>query len=664
MLCWALVCCYVYACLFIACEVVAEECLETCTYTAYAKDADCTDRGLSVIPAACPQAHTLDVSSNSLVTLSAPSLQGYYQLRYLHLERNQLSHTSPGAFDAVKRKLQLVNISSNRLSIIEPDTFVNMTLKYLLLFNNEISEIKPGAFKGMKWLAKIYLQDNQLTSLEYSMFDDMPRLREIQLQNNLISSLDVTFIPAVVLLQKIFLQNNAISVVNDSVETEQSSLILINLADNRVRSLSCSLIHNLVSLNDFYLANNSLETLDGCRRDQIPVFKISDNPFNCDCELRPLIDWFRENPDDPSPLCSSPVSLRGTPLRDAQLDCAGQNDSSTTSTPTPSYWMAKHSTTDDRSNIVHSSSSVVHEISPDPLSDVPNFVPSSRTNDIFSNYRTDKLIHSFDRNLHQFVTNSSKDLSQIPTILASILIAIFILIIIILVLLVLCLKHYCSEVPHEEEGKKKRSYDRVPSVAPLGEIERAEDASAHSTSDHKYESIRGGNDTGKRRTPPPPPMRHFSVDSQGSHVQMIPGLQCGENHRHPSNGLCNPGMLTTHHRCSCECHEDRSDISGSWASTQGSYSDISYETENNFNEISEGRPPCQNHGLNCSATMPVNCGSGGKMFCYPLNTGYSSSGFTASFKHPSPPPLPPKYTENDHYIQHNRLQPFVLEKTA
>lgn len=313
-------------------QVKTDSCDDICSYQTYIKKANCTNRGLTEIPSACHEAYTLNISSNNLHSLPRMSFDGYSRLHYLYLQENEISAISPGVLDNVRNTLVRVYITNNNLREIEAGTFTNMTLGYLYLSYNQISRIDPEAFEGMVSLQKLDLGSNRLPSLEYAIFNHMPNLLQLNLRNNMIVSVDISFISKLPLFQKIFLQNNSISDLTGHLQMKQTSLVLINLSQNRLQTFHCSIMSNFLSLSDVYLADNSLRTLEGCNAQQISTLAVSENPFYCNCSLRPLSTWLQRNPNATSPNCSSPEGLRGTPVRDAPLEtCPEDEVSSTTS---------------------------------------------------------------------------------------------------------------------------------------------------------------------------------------------------------------------------------------------------------------------------------------------------------------------------------------------
>ena len=134
-------------------------------------------------------------------------------------------------FDFECSQLERFDLSSNRLSAIESDTFHNLKiLKYLNLANNQIESINPFAFS-----------------------DDTRYLVELNLSNNLINDNSIEFLlfASLTNLKYLLMDNNKITML--------SHHLLFNLYKLEYLSLRAN---NLIAFELFKLNKNSLKTID------------------------------------------------------------------------------------------------------------------------------------------------------------------------------------------------------------------------------------------------------------------------------------------------------------------------------------------------------------------------------------------------------------------
>ena len=87
--------------------------------------------------------YKLTASRNLIKSIS---LSGHKNIRYLHLDLNQMSYLSKSMFPS---QLMHVRLNNNQIKYIEPDAFEGMKFFYLDLSNNELKDIDLNVFRNM-----------------------------------------------------------------------------------------------------------------------------------------------------------------------------------------------------------------------------------------------------------------------------------------------------------------------------------------------------------------------------------------------------------------------------------------------------------------------------------------------------------------------------------
>lgn len=129
----------------------------------------------------------LYLSDNKLTKLFSYFIKDSKSLGYLDLSLNVITEIESNAFYGADRSLLSLDLSQNKLELIESYVFANMTsLKVLNLKSNLISTIKPHSFKSLTNLTELNLNDNCIFQLGESLFDYMARLNTIDLGLNYI----------------------------------------------------------------------------------------------------------------------------------------------------------------------------------------------------------------------------------------------------------------------------------------------------------------------------------------------------------------------------------------------------------------------------------------------------------------------------------------------
>ena len=132
---------------------------------------------------------SLDLSGQSIASLSAGDFDGMLSLRTLSLSNNDIASLPSGIFDDLV-SLSTLRLNSNKLTNVPGGIFSNLTsLTNLYLQSNDLSALPSEAFDGLAALSSINLQSNDLTSLPGDVFDGSPNLTSILLTNNKLTSI-------------------------------------------------------------------------------------------------------------------------------------------------------------------------------------------------------------------------------------------------------------------------------------------------------------------------------------------------------------------------------------------------------------------------------------------------------------------------------------------
>lgn len=587
-------------------------CESVCRYQDYAKDAECTDRELSAVPSGCRGALNFDITFNNLTSLIANSFQGFFLLRWLHLEENQIVSIEGGAFLPLKRNLEMLNISSNQIIQLVDGTFVNMTkLKFLLLSDNQISYISLGAFKRMTKLSKLYLGNNRISALDPMIFNEMPRLTELNLRNNNLQTFDISFLDVLPLMNKIFVHRNALTEITGSISIPHNNMILINISSNNISTFDCTILENLNHLRNVLLGSNTLQTIQNCHnQQQLAVLRMGENPFHCDCNLRALQQWLQQHPQSPSPICMTPESVRSVEVRNLELDCSENDDLVGTTYPPVLDGFYDESTTSKQDLLKHT------EISRATTKNAPKTV-SFR---LLTTIRLSRVeaVPANDHLKNEEYFKMEGTVFYDPTLLG-VLGAIVIIFIIAFVLLILVLKNYCRPQPVDDKSAYWSTTKKYYSQREAGLEEGNEADENTKAGGHHYESIKD-----KQCQNVPLMDRHISIDTDTSETNMLP--QTPDSGVFPYN---NTMWDSDENSCSCtECHSP--DSRGSTVDSNdenGRFAFYSYQEEIYSSSLS-----------------------------YP-HTKYPSADSDITCQPHYPPPLPPQSVVNitSPYIAHTNV---------
>ncbi|XP_010162009.1 platelet glycoprotein Ib alpha chain [Antrostomus carolinensis] len=210
-------------------------------------EVNCTGQGLSVVPPDLPKdTGILLLSTNRLVSLSTTAFLPLTQLQDLDLSDNGLValHTGPQL-----PSLRELILSHNALGAL-PALQSLPALTRLAVAHNSLVTLAPGAFRAVKQLQDLDLRGNQLRTLPQDTFAGLRALKDL------------------------------------------------DLSDNLLEELPKELLQDLQKLETLWLSGNRLRTLPTDFFPEGHLFAyvfLTENPWHCDCDLRYLRAWIRQN---------------------------------------------------------------------------------------------------------------------------------------------------------------------------------------------------------------------------------------------------------------------------------------------------------------------------------------------------------------------------------
>ena len=160
----------------------------------------------------------LNLQGNELISLSANVFNGAVNLRTIDLSHNNITIIEPQTFLNL-RSLTVLNLSYNQL---HNNTFNRNgidwidgidSLKFLDLSNNQIFfyDVMPyQAFSGLVNLEMLLLRSNKIT-IDYGAFSSNQMLKTLDLSYNDMTYFDLNFLLSVSSLENLYLHANGIS---------------------------------------------------------------------------------------------------------------------------------------------------------------------------------------------------------------------------------------------------------------------------------------------------------------------------------------------------------------------------------------------------------------------------------------------------------------------
>ncbi|RNA34933.1 leucine-rich repeat-containing 24-like [Brachionus plicatilis] len=165
--------------------------------------------------------------------------------------------------------------------------------------HSRLSEMGEYTFKELTYLQRVDLSHNKLSHLRsylfaYSQID----MLELDLSHNFFHTVphDLFENKRLQRLQILRLnQNPIVRLDRHSFDNIRSNIKTIELNHCKIRSIEADTFAHMGQLDSLSLIGNHLSTLqfDNFKHLNLRVLYVHDNPFNCDCHLRWLIDYLK-----------------------------------------------------------------------------------------------------------------------------------------------------------------------------------------------------------------------------------------------------------------------------------------------------------------------------------------------------------------------------------
>ncbi|XP_025209082.1 leucine-rich repeat-containing protein 24-like [Melanaphis sacchari] len=205
----------------------------------------------------------------------------------------------------VDPETQVLDLSGNNLQILPNETFLKAGLANLqkaYLRNCRIGQIDDSAFRGLTNLIELDLSNNMLTSVPSYVFRDVPYLRDLSVAGNPIQKIEARAFADCPSVVKVDASHCGLQSVAGHAFDGVVRLETLRINGNRLTELSATVLESL----------NKLRSVE-----------LHDNPWVCDCHLRPMKLWLSGNnvPYNQPALCSGgPDRLSGKPLTELDVE--------------------------------------------------------------------------------------------------------------------------------------------------------------------------------------------------------------------------------------------------------------------------------------------------------------------------------------------------------
>ena len=202
----------------------------------------------------------LDLSDNSLGTLSADVFQELRFLKKLKLARNPLYLLREGVLHHLN--LDELDMTHCHLRRIDDKAFASVNnINYIWLDNNELDDIPTRLFNNTNKLNILSLTNNSLIKLRREMFKGLSKLETLHLDRNHLTNITDYSFAFLGSLRELTISHNQISELYEHSFNDLKTLISLDLSHNKITTIGRSFTR-FQNIETITLKGNQLRNLN------------------------------------------------------------------------------------------------------------------------------------------------------------------------------------------------------------------------------------------------------------------------------------------------------------------------------------------------------------------------------------------------------------------
>ncbi|XP_034110226.1 chondroadherin-like [Drosophila albomicans] len=200
------------------------------------------------------------VSHNKLKFISKGVFENLFQLVYVYLDHNDLTHLELPHMTYLRD----LYLGHNKLDDFNCDC---PHLLLLYLNDNQLTHVDSTSFQQLPELLELQLSGNLITDIGKNTFQSLTKLRTLNLSRNALTSLPADVFGSSIeqqfTLQQLDLSHNNINVLFENQFELLGGLQLLDLSGNKIAVLKSAHFAGLISLRHLYLGSNDNMELRG-----------------------------------------------------------------------------------------------------------------------------------------------------------------------------------------------------------------------------------------------------------------------------------------------------------------------------------------------------------------------------------------------------------------
>uniref|UniRef100_A0A8D0AIN3 Leucine rich repeats and immunoglobulin like domains 2 n=1 Tax=Sander lucioperca TaxID=283035 RepID=A0A8D0AIN3_SANLU len=238
------------------------------------------------------------------------------QLKYLNLSNNKISVLEPGCFENISSSLLVLKLNRNRLAVLPSKVFKLPQLQFLEMKRNKIKIVDSLTFKGMESLRSLKMQRNSITKLMDGAFFGLNNIEELELEHNNLTEVNKGWLYGLRMLRVLRVSQNAVGIIRPDAWEFCQKLEELDLSFNHLTRLEETAFVGLGLLENLNLGENSIIHLgEGVFSGlaSLRTLVLNTSSLLCDCHMQWLGPWLTDSQfqQSVSAICAHPASLLG-----------------------------------------------------------------------------------------------------------------------------------------------------------------------------------------------------------------------------------------------------------------------------------------------------------------------------------------------------------------
>ncbi|GAB6030147.1 hypothetical protein CHUAL_005826 [Chamberlinius hualienensis] len=325
----------------------------------------CNSGGLSSIPSNIPSAtQYISLNDNPIQNLSSDSFRGLPQLKFIYIEKSNISQISPYAFRGLPvnymeeiallknpldhlasyslaslKGVSRIDLSYNRISVIQANAFHGCeNVREISLIGNPLKVIESNAFTNLNHVQFFHLPKG-ISVIEKDAFNGLQHVQMLRLDNMTANELGPFTFRGLTNVGSLEIRGSHVGVIRKNAFSGLKIVDHLGIDHCSLEKVEKDAFVGLQNVSDFFINANVIDSVENhafwgleTTKDQaIKRLNFTENHIPCDCQLHYVVENFEKSAPDfiSHNYCHFPKETKGLLVSHIQLELLDECPSET-----------------------------------------------------------------------------------------------------------------------------------------------------------------------------------------------------------------------------------------------------------------------------------------------------------------------------------------------